>query len=87
MRFLGVGEAADLSSLYVHLVEAGHDVRVYIGHPLCQDTLAGLVTQVADWEAELPWIREAGPEGCILFENVGEGAAPFRIGCGPTVST
>jgi phosphoribosylamine---glycine ligase len=78
MRFLGVGEAADLASLYLRLVEAGHEVKVCIGQPLCQDTLAGLVTKVADWQAELPWIREAGQEGCILFENVGGGRGALQ---------
>ena len=78
MRFLGVGEAADLASLYLRLVEAGHEVKVCIGHPLCQDTLTGLVTKVADWQAELPWIRAAGRDGCILFENVGGGRGALQ---------
>ena len=78
MRFLGVGEAADLASLYLRLVEAGHEVKVCIGQPLCQDTLTGLVTKVADWQAELPWIRAAGQDGCILFENVGGGRGALQ---------
>jgi phosphoribosylamine--glycine ligase len=73
MRFLGVGEAADLAALYLRLAEDGHEVKVFIGYPLCQDTLAGLIERVADWEAELDWVRAAGNDGCILFENVGAG--------------
>ena len=73
MRFLGVGEAADLASLYLRLATDGHEVKVFVGHPLCRDTLAGLITRVEDWEAELDWVRSAGDDGCILFENVGGG--------------
>jgi phosphoribosylamine---glycine ligase len=40
-------------------------------YPLCKDTLAGLIERVCDWEAELDWIRAAGRDGCILFENIG----------------
>jgi phosphoribosylamine---glycine ligase len=73
MRFLGVGDAADLGSLYLRLAEDGHEVKVFIGHSLCQATLAGLIDRVADWESELEWVRAAGDDGCILFENVGAG--------------
>jgi len=78
MRFLGVGDCADLAALYVRLAEEGHEVKVFIGHPLCQDTLAGLINRVADWEAELDWVRAAGSEGCILFENVGAGRGELQ---------
>jgi phosphoribosylamine--glycine ligase len=73
MRFLGIGECADLASLYLRLAEDGHEVRVFIGYPLCKDTLAGLIHRVTDWEAELDWIRAEGQDGCILFENIGLG--------------
>jgi phosphoribosylamine---glycine ligase len=73
MRFLGIGECADLAALYLRLAETGHEVRVFIGYPLCKDTLAGLIDRVTDWEAELDWIRAAGQQGCILFENIGLG--------------
>jgi len=63
MRFLGVGDCADLAALYLRLAEEGHEVKVFIGHGLCQDTLAGLINRVADWEAELDWVRAAGSEG------------------------
>jgi hypothetical protein len=64
MRFLGIGESADLAALYLRL--AGHEVRVFIGYPLCRDTLAGLIERVIDWKAELNWIRAAGPDGASL---------------------
>lgn len=72
MRFLGIGDYCDLSALYVRLVEEGHEVKVFIGNPLCHGTLAGLVERAADWRAELDWIRASGDAGIILFENVAE---------------
>jgi phosphoribosylamine--glycine ligase len=69
MRFLGIGDSCDLSALYLRLIAEGHEVKVYIAEPLCRGTLAGLVTQTADWRSELDWIRAAGDEGMILFEN------------------
>jgi phosphoribosylamine--glycine ligase len=78
MRFLGIGDAADLASLYLRLAEDGHEIKIHIGNPLCRGTLAGLVTQVADWQAELQWVREAGRDGCILFENVGAGRGELQ---------
>jgi phosphoribosylamine--glycine ligase len=73
MRFLGIGEGADLADIYLRLVADGHEVKIFIGYPLCRDTLAGLIERVDDWQPELDWVRAAGPEGCILFENVGLG--------------
>ena len=73
MRFLGIGECADLAALYLRLAADGHEVKVFIGYPLCKDTLAGLVERVTDWQAELDWIRVAGQDGYILFENIGLG--------------
>ena len=78
MRFLGIGDAADLSSLYLRLAEDGHDVRVCIGNPLCRETLAGLIERVGDWRTELEWVRAAGNDGCILFENVGAGRGKLQ---------
>ena len=43
MRFLGVGDCADLGSVYLRLVQQGHEVRMHAANPLCRDTLAGLV--------------------------------------------
>ena len=70
MRFLGIGDTCDLNSLYVRLVEDGHGVRVSITEPLCHGTLAGIIERTDSWEQELGWVREAGPDGIILFENV-----------------
>jgi phosphoribosylamine---glycine ligase len=70
MRFLGIGDYCDLAALYLRLVEEGHEVKIAIGSPLCQDTLKGMVERVADWRSELAWIRSAGSDGIILFENV-----------------
>lgn len=78
MRFLGIGDNADLSSLYVRLVAEGHEVKVHIGDPLCRGTLTGLVDKVDAWEPELDWVRAAGNDGCILFENVGAGRGALQ---------
>ena len=73
MRFLGVGDAADLSALYLRLADEGQEVKIFIGNSICHDTLGGLIARVDDWKLELDWIRAAGQDGCILFENVGAG--------------
>ena len=73
MRFLGVGDYCDLNALYLRLVAEGHEVKVAISEPQCHGTLAGMVQRVDDWEAELPWVREVGAEGILLFENVSYG--------------
>ncbi len=73
MRFLGIGDYCDLNSLYLRLREDGHEVKVSISEKLCHGTLAGLVERTEDWGEDLPWIREAGPDGIILFENVSYG--------------
>ena len=70
MRFLGIGDYCDLGALYLRLMEEGHEVKVSIGNPLARGTLAGLVEQTADWRRELDWVRAAGPDGIILFEDV-----------------
>jgi phosphoribosylamine--glycine ligase len=72
MRFLGIGDYCDLSALYVRLLEEGHEVKVFIGNPLCHGTLAGLVERISDWHAELDWIRTNDDPGIILFENVAD---------------
>jgi len=72
MRFLGIGDSCDLGALYMRLLAEGHEVKVHVANPLCHGTLAGLVTHVADWKTELDWIRGAGDDGIILFENVAE---------------
>ncbi|MCA1654459.1 MAG: hypothetical protein ABR588_04125 [Sphingomicrobium sp.] len=73
MRFLGVTETCDLGSLYLRLIAEGHEVRVAISDPAARGTMAGMVTQVQDWRAQLSWIREAGGDGVVLFEAVSDG--------------
>jgi phosphoribosylamine---glycine ligase len=72
MRFLGIGDTCDLGALYLRLVEDGHEVRIFISEKECHGTLADMAQRTNDWRGELPWIREAGEEGIILFENVAE---------------
>jgi phosphoribosylamine--glycine ligase len=72
MRFLGVGDYCDLASMYLRLTQEGHDVKISIAEPLCQGTLAGMVQRVDDWRSELSWIRDAGEDGIVLFENVAD---------------
>jgi phosphoribosylamine--glycine ligase len=73
MRVLGVTETCDLGSLYLRLIEAGHDVRVSVNEPLAAGTMSGLVPRSANWRKELEWVRAAGADGLILFEAVGFG--------------
>ncbi|HEX4506811.1 MAG TPA: phosphoribosylamine--glycine ligase, partial [Alphaproteobacteria bacterium] len=73
MRFLGIGDSCDLGSLYRRLIADGHSVKVHVGSELCRGTLAGIVPQTPDWQRELDWVRDAGEDGIILFENVAGG--------------
>ncbi|HZU51926.1 MAG TPA: hypothetical protein VE968_08655 [Sphingomicrobium sp.] len=73
MRILGVSETCDLGSMYLRLIAEGHEVRVSISEPLAAGTMSGMVPRAADWRAELPWVKEAGAAGIILFEAVGFG--------------
>src|SRR3546814_5728399 len=74
MRFLGIGDDNSLGDLYRRLMAEGHEVRVCIGDARYHGSLANLVDRVGDWRAALPWIREAGPDGILLFETAHEGA-------------
>jgi phosphoribosylamine--glycine ligase len=79
MRILGIGEGMDLGAMYLDLLRAGHQVRVSVGDPECQGTMAGLVPTTSDWRAELPWVREAGRDGLILFETASKGALQEQL--------
>jgi phosphoribosylamine---glycine ligase len=70
MRFLGIGDTCDLGALYMRLLAGGHEVKVFVGEPLAQGTMAGLVEHTSNWQRELDWIKAAGDDGIILFENV-----------------
>jgi len=74
MRFLGIGNTCELASLYLRLAEEGHEIKTFMGEPLCQDILAGMVERTPDWRAELSWIRDAGQDGFVLFEGVDSGS-------------
>lgn len=73
MRFLGIGDVCDLGDMYHRLLRQGHEVKVYIRSPNAQDIYGGMLDSIADWREALPWIREAGDDGIILFEGVGFG--------------
>jgi phosphoribosylamine--glycine ligase len=72
MRFLGIGDSCDLGALYMRLLADGHEVKVFVAHPLAQGTMAGLVEHTSNWQSELDWIKAAGDQGIILFENVAQ---------------
>jgi len=74
MRFLGIGDYADLGDLYLRLMADGHEVRVCVSDPRSQDMFAGMIERVPDWRAELGWVRGAGLDGIILFEGADAGA-------------
>ena len=78
MRFLGIGDSCDLGALYLALIGDGHEVKVSIADPLCRGTLTGMVEQTPDWRAEIDWIRRAGDDGVILFENVAGGRGEWQ---------
>src|SRR4051812_7778618 len=78
MRFLGIGDSCDLGALYHRLIADRHDVKVAIANPPCRGILAGMVEQTSDWRAELDWIRAAGPDGIIVFENVAHGSGEMQ---------
>jgi phosphoribosylamine--glycine ligase len=73
MRVLGIGNYNELGSIYLRLISEGHEVRVHVAESGSHDVLGGLVELAPSWEAELPWIREAGDDGLIVFEEVGRG--------------
>ncbi len=79
MRVLGIGDYNDFGSLYLRLAGEGHDVRVHVREKGSRDVLAGMLTFVNSWKAQLPWIREAGADGLILFEETGHGALQDQL--------
>lgn len=73
MRFLGVGEYNDLAAMYHGLASRGHEVRVFVEDEACHDVFGGMLERVADWRAQLDWLREAGQDGVALFESAVRG--------------
>jgi phosphoribosylamine--glycine ligase len=78
MRILGITETCDLGSMYLRLIDEGHEVKVAISEPLAQGTMAGLIPRTESWEDELEWVR-ADPRGIVLFEAVGFGELQDRL--------
>ena len=74
MKFLGIGEYCDLGAMYLRLLEAGHEVKVYVENSDYHDVYAGMLTFTQDWHSELDWIRQAGQDGIILFESATKGS-------------
>jgi phosphoribosylamine--glycine ligase len=79
MRFLGIGHSGDLGDMYLRLQAAGHQVRFY-----CRDfeehgVMEGMLPRVDDYRTELDWIREAGPDGVIVFETAEHGALQEQL--------
>lgn len=79
MRFLGIGQGNDLGDLYLRLQKAGHEVRVFRADPELRDIMAGMLTFSSDWQSDLPWIRDAGAEGIVIFEGNGWGELQDRL--------
>ncbi|MBC7755622.1 MAG: phosphoribosylamine--glycine ligase [Bdellovibrio sp.] len=79
MKFLGIGEYCDLGALYVRLIEAGHEVKVFVENADYQDIYAGMLTFTPDWRSELEWIRHAGQDGIILFESASKGILQDKL--------
>ena len=74
MRFLGIGECCDLGAMYIRLLEAGNEVKVYVENADYHDVYAGMLTFTPDWRSEVDWIRQVGREGIILFESATKGS-------------
>ena len=79
MRILGIGDYNELGSIYLRLAAEGHDVRVHVVAEDSRDVLAGMLTFAPSWEDALPWVREAGAAGLVLFEDSGRGALQDRL--------
>jgi phosphoribosylamine--glycine ligase len=73
VRFLGIGETLDLGDMYLRLLGAGHQVRVFAGDDASRDVMNGMVEQVANWRDHLDWVREAGTDGVVLVETASLG--------------
>lgn len=70
MRFLGIGEDVALGDMYLRLAAQGHAVRVYVDDPDARnDVMDGMLTFTSEWRECLPWVKEAGDEGIVLFET------------------
>ena len=73
MRILGIGEGNDLAAMHRGFVDRGHEVRVFVEDPACQDVHGGMLDLTPDWQRELGWIREGHDDGLIVFESAVKG--------------
>lgn len=74
MRILGVGQSCDLGDMYLRLLAQGHEVRVFASELEEHGTMRGMLPHVADYRAELAWLRAAGDDGVAVFETAEHGA-------------
>src|SRR5688572_9023015 len=65
--------------MYLRLIARGHAVRVFMSDVASQGIMDGMLPFTSDWREELDWIRAAGDDGLILFENVSEGKAQDEL--------
>ncbi|HEX4354584.1 MAG TPA: hypothetical protein VHZ95_16760, partial [Polyangiales bacterium] len=73
MRFLGIGHSCDLGDMYLQLLAAGHEVRVFSRDFAEHGVMERMLTRVDDYRPELDWIRAAGDDGAIVFETAEHG--------------
>ena len=59
--------------MYLRLIAEGHEVRVHMSDEDSSDVMQGMINFVEDWQSQLQWIREAGPDGVIVFETATAG--------------
>lgn len=59
--------------MYFRLAAAGHEVRVFVESLDAHDVFGGMLARIDDWQRELPWIRQAGPDGIVVFESALKG--------------
>ncbi|MEO5589428.1 MAG: phosphoribosylglycinamide synthetase C domain-containing protein [Gemmatimonadaceae bacterium] len=79
MRFLGIGETNDLGDMYLRLKSAGHDVRVHMSDENSAGVMDGMLTFSDDSQRDFSWIRDAGPNGVIIFETASAGLDQDRL--------
>ena len=81
MRILGIGEYNGLADMHWRIASRGHEVRVFVEEEEAHGIYAGMLTRSEDWKRELPWIREAGDEGIIVFESAAKGPLQDELRC------
>lgn len=79
MRILGIGECNDLAAMYAGMQARGLEVRVFVRDPASHGIFSGMLARTDDWQKDLGWIREAGPDGVIVFETADLGAAQDQL--------